>query len=183
MQNNEIEEPKEIANEAAGPNRRQQYIVDKKFQYRFAVIAVSATIVLVNAAVISMLVFFQPYLVDGVPWSLIFTLAIVEAAVLVGVLQFSIRGSHSIAGPMHVLKRNFKILGQGDFTQEAQLRKTDHFQDVGAALNDACANLRQRLNDIKTTAKAIHADIPDDHPAKTKTLELLKKLDKLKTGD
>ena len=182
MQNNEIEETKDPA-EAADRNRRQQYVVDKRFQYRFAVIAVSATIILINAAVVSMLVFFQPYLVDGAPWPLIFTLAIVEAVVLVGVLHLSIRGSHSIAGPMLVLKRNFEIIGQGDFTQETRLRESDHFQDVGAALNNACANLRQYLNEIKTTAKALHADIPDDHPAKAEALELLRKLDKLNTGD
>ncbi len=135
--------------------RRRQYLIQKPFQFKFAlviflamftvVVAVFFGVYLFNWKLISSFCIRQAIYVnlyeifEIATWSLIcqlFSLSILIAAA-------SIFVSHKIAGPAYRLERNIRLMAKGDLTLSSKLRKNDEFQ----SLADSVETLTARLND------------------------------------
>ncbi|MEA3369284.1 MAG: methyl-accepting chemotaxis protein [Candidatus Ratteibacteria bacterium] len=135
--------------------RRQHYIIQRPFQFKFALVIFLAMFTVVVAA------FFGVYLFN---WKLISTFC-VQKAIYINLYEIfeianwslicqlfslsiliaaaSIFVSHKIAGPAYRLERNIRLMAKGDLTVCSRLRKNDEFQ----SLADSVEALTERLND------------------------------------
>ncbi len=135
--------------------RRRQYLIQKPFQFKFALVIFLAMFTIVGAA------FFGVYLFNWklisnfcirreiyinlyeifqiANWSLICQLSFLSILIAVA----SIFVSHKIAGPAYRLEQNIRLMTKGDLTICSRLRKNDEFQ----SLADSVESLTQKLND------------------------------------
>jgi methyl-accepting chemotaxis protein len=110
------------------------------------------------------------------PW-----LVIVNLAGLVIVLALAIFFTHKIAGPSYHLICDLKKIQDGDLTVKTEFRKGDGLKDVATAMSSATDSLRVGITEIKEKVNDL-ADMTNvDDCAREKIVEIMEKLDKLKT--
>jgi nitrogen fixation/metabolism regulation signal transduction histidine kinase len=110
------------------------------------------------------------------PW-----LVIVNLVGLVVVLALAIFFTHKIAGPSYHLICDLKKIQDGDLTIETAFRKGDGLKDVATAMSGATTSLRVGITEIKEKVNNL-ADMTNlDESAREKIVEIMGKLDKLKT--
>jgi len=77
--------------------------------------------------------------------------------------------THRLGGPIHHIKKQLALLGQGDFSGNVRLRKGDELQDLAALLNDSIDRVEAAVSDIKEELAAIQAmDLQDCDKQKLK---------------
>lgn len=142
-------------------NRRSRVVINNRFQYQYALLAVSVSILLVNLFVIinALLPGSQGY-----PLSTGYTMAIagLEVLLIVGVWWGSLLASHKVAGPVYVIVRQMEKLAEGDLTARVKLRKNDMFQFEAVAINQCIEELQARLLEIKGIASDLESQRFDD---------------------
>ncbi|MEH6466017.1 MAG: hypothetical protein V7722_00185, partial [Porticoccus sp.] len=96
-------------------NRRSMVVINSRFQYQYALLAVAATVLFVNLFVIVNALLPNA---QGFPFSTKQTLllAIIEVILIGGVWWGSLISSHKIAGPIYVIVRQMEKLAEGDLT-------------------------------------------------------------------
>jgi len=162
-------------------NRRQKYVVDPGFQWRFAA-TISATVFVVSCIMGSVLYgvlhqqarmrLMHPETYSAeVSMVVLFASIIFAALTAGGVAIWCIGATHRICGPLYVIQQGFHQLMDGKFPQLRQLRKKDEFnqfhkvfmQTVDSlkerkqkdldALNDALDTVSTALNDVGASQK------------------------------
>lgn len=125
-------------------NRRNTIVVNKKFQYQYALLIAALAVLLVNGFLIVRL------LVPGsTPLPLTSTgalaLATAELLIIGAIWYSSLRFTHRIAGPMYVISRELGRLGGGDLTARIHLRERDMFRIEAEEINRSLAALSTRI--------------------------------------
>jgi len=147
-------------------NRRKSLIIDKDFQYRYLLMAVSVIIIVVNVfLIVSLFVLGKP-LPGGPPWLEILSLAAMEVLILLALTYFGIRESHAIAGPLFVLNRSFQRIRENDLSFSVTFRKVDQFHHAAIELTETIRFLRLRLTEARALARKLDAGIEPDLPLK-----------------
>lgn len=108
-------------------NRRSRVVINSKFQYQYALLAASLTVLLINLFILINAVLPTS---AGFPLSTEQTLwlAIIEVIFIGGVWWGSLIASHKIAGPVYVIVRQMEKLAEGDLTARVRLRKRMFFR-------------------------------------------------------
>ena len=161
-------------------NRRKTLLVNAVEQRRFILGAVLTTIILINLAVISSVIF-NPSLLDAVEFNHIIFLASVETVIVIGIAYFSLLISHKIVGPAYALARDLKRLADGDLTVEIHLRNGDFHTDAANALNYTAEMLRTRMTVIKSELAKLEARRNIDEDTRKTVEQLLEDLAYFKT--
>ncbi|HEB28511.1 MAG TPA: methyl-accepting chemotaxis protein [Porticoccus sp.] len=135
-------------------NRRSRVVINSKFQYQYALLAASLTVLLINVFIIINAVLPTS---AGFPLSTEQTLwlAIIEVIFIGGVWWGSLIASHKIAGPVYVIVRQMEKLADGDLTARVRLRKKDVFQDEAVMINNCIETLQERLHEVRKIATEI----------------------------
>jgi nitrogen fixation/metabolism regulation signal transduction histidine kinase len=71
---------------------------------------------------------------------------------------FGIYFSHKIAGPVFKLKRYLKALGDGNFAEEIQFRRTDYLEELQVILNRLVDKFRTRQREGLDAAEAMREE-------------------------
>ncbi len=100
--------------------------------------------------------------------------------VLAGFL-FAIFFPQRIAGPIYRIERGLKEISTGNFKHVFKLRKTDHFQSLAEAANEAMRRVAKELEDLENQLKSIEEilDRGENELAKEKIVVLRKRLENL----
>jgi len=160
-------------NNTAGPHRRRNYFIEKKFQadfilkfcllvtaggslticlvYFLAAQATTVSIVHSRVAVRSTADFILPVLIQTVA----VTVVLVGLATIVVALLFS----HKIAGPLYRFKKVLEALEQGDFSSAFKIRTLDQLQILAGSLNGVVVKNRDQLIALKKAFKSLEKDL------------------------
>jgi len=146
--------------------RRQQLIVNSRFQHHFILKTVMLSFILVNSILI---VYFLLSLM-GVPkvyYSLIagVTVAIIECVTLLLIFHFSRKASLRIAGPIYRFEKVFRSINEGDLTTRAILRSNDNFTENAQTLNESIETLQRRIESIQDSAAILRNQVANDTEA------------------
>ena len=135
-------------------NRRSMVVINGRFQYQYALLAVVATVLFVNLFVIINAVLPNA---QGFPFSTKQTLllAIIEVILIGGVWWGSLISSHKIAGPIYVIVRQMEKLAEGDLTARIKLRRKDIFQDEAVTINNCIEALQEQLHEVRRITREI----------------------------
>jgi methyl-accepting chemotaxis protein len=162
-------------------NRRSMVVINSRFQYQYALLAVAATVLFVNLFVILNTLFTN---VQVFPFSAKQTLvlAIIEVILIGGVWWGSLISSHKIAGPIYVIVRQMEKLAKGDLTARVKLRKKDAFQDESVMINNCIEALQERLHEVRRITREIE-QLTDQNSEKRTVLlaQLSQELSSFKT--
>ncbi len=120
--------------------------VEISYKFIMGFIIVVGSIVLLDAAVPSL----------GIPqeWQMLFTMA---CALLVG-LVLGWFFSKKFTANIRLLRKSAENLGEGDISQEIQLRRTlfpDETEDLGASLNLVIRNLQELVGTIRSSSMRV----------------------------
>ena len=163
--------------------RRTQLVVDGNFQYRLVLIGILVSFILINTTLISGFLVSDLVIFDASPQVIFsFTVGLTEIVCLVIVFLISLRSSHRIAGPLYVIGQNLKRIGEGDLAIKTRLRKTDHFQDLGAQLTQTTEQLCGRFRQLKETTEMLVSQLDDDSIAAETVQRLRTQLSEFNTG-
>lgn len=139
--------------------RRSIFIINRKFQFRFAFYVCSWMVALsfvYPLIVHNLFDYFIRYLArdpNAPPVQTLYDLRD-QIMVLLVALQLvflfvtfliSIFMSHRIAGPLYKLSRFFAMAREGDFKQELFFREKDHFQELAQDYNSLIKSFNERL--------------------------------------
>ena len=142
-------------------NRRKTVVINKPFQYQYALLIVSAAVLLTNIALMALRFYPSEPLLLTTPIALL--ISVFELAMIVGVWYAGIKISHRIAGPVYVFARELGKLAEGDLSARIALRKKDQFLDAAEQMNDSLATIEARIIEIKTIAGQLnHADVSEE---------------------
>lgn len=108
-------------------------------------------------------------------------LGAVELLLVIGVWYASLRASHRIAGPVYVLTREIRAIGEGDLTARIRLRDKDMFSDAADDINSSLDNLAARVDSAKAAARELQAAQAAGVDCSARLGELVAALDKLRT--
>jgi len=135
-------------------NRRSMVVINSRFQYQYALLAVAATVLFVNLFVILNTLFpnAQGFLFST---KQTLVLAVIEMILIGGVWWGSLISSHKIAGPIYVIVRQMQKLAEGDLTARVKLRKKDAFQDESFMINNCIEALQERLHEVRRIIREI----------------------------
>lgn len=135
-------------------NRRNTVVINSQFQYQYALLAATATVLLVNVFLI--IAAFLPGS-QGYPLSTGNTVLIVclEVLLLGGVWWGSLLAGHKIAGPVYVIVRQMEKLAEGDLTARVRLRRKDAFQVEAVAINQCIEELQEHLLEVSALAREL----------------------------
>lgn len=162
--------------------RRSIFLINKKFQFRFAFYVCSWLLALsfvYPLIVHSLFGYFVRYaaadpngpsvqsLMD-VRSQVLFLLAMLQAIFLFVTFLISIFMSHRIAGPLFKLSKFFSQAKAGNLGAELYFRDKDHFQDLAAQYNDMMQGIRSRE---EAAISAIEAALPSVAPDARASLE------------
>lgn len=162
-------------------NRRSKVVINSRFQYQYALLAVAITVLLVNLFIIINAVLPNS---QGFPFTAKQTLllAIIEVILIAGVWWGSLISSHKIAGPVYVIVRQMEKLAEGDLTARVRLRKKDTFQDEAVMINNCIEALHERLHEVKKIATELEQLTDQDSEKRTVLLtQLNQQLSSFKT--
>jgi methyl-accepting chemotaxis protein len=162
-------------------NRRKTRVVYPDFQYRNALMTVAAVIFILNFFLIIGAVF-----ADSTKLALTISnqgyyfVGVFELIVMAAAWFYSIRHSHTIAGPIYAITRDLERVGSGDLTVQIKLRPGDKFQESADKINFALNELCNTVSQIKNMATSIDvASLPELEV--NKYAELKKSLAQIKT--
>lgn len=140
--------------------KRTQFLVNRKFQLKFAFYVCSWIFALSMVYPIIIYNLFEYFLTAIGPDASKISISLEkvkalenQVLVLLGVLQLLFLGitfilsiflSHRIAGPLFKLRRAIEETGKGNFDQRISFRKTDHFMELQDAFNDMIQHLSVR---------------------------------------
>jgi len=157
-------------------NRRSTVVINSQFQYQYALLTVTATVVLVNAFLI---------ILACLPGSQGFSLstgntiliACLELVLIGGVWLGCLFASHKIAGPVYVMVRQMEKLAGGDLTARVRLRRKDAFQVEAVAINQCIEELQGHLLEVSDLARKLeHQDAESTDSRETLIKQLNQKL-------
>jgi len=134
-------------------NRRKTIVINKKFQYQYALLIVALAVLAVNSFIIVRLLGGGP----APAANMAVALAVGELLLIGSIWYGSLRASHRIAGPVYVFAREVGRLGGGDLTASIQLREKDMFQDEAAQMNRSIAALRESVHTARVLAQQLHS--------------------------
>jgi methyl-accepting chemotaxis protein len=153
--------------------RRKEYLVDKPLQQRFAVfLLLQMTIILLIIGLYAYLEnsrFMQDVLSIKDAFILqeklhlnaqAFLLKILIVLVLTAfvIMFFGLYFSHKIAGPVFKLKRYLKALGDGNFAEEIQFRRTDYLEELQIIVNRLVDKFRTRQREGLDAVEAMQEE-------------------------
>ena len=153
------------------PNRRQTVVINKPFQYQYALLIVSAVVLLTNIGLMAMR--FYPASPVIITTKVALVISVLELALIAGVWWAGLKISHRIAGPVYVFTRELEKLAQGDLSARMNLRKKDQFMDAALLMNSSLDTLQKRIELIQSVAAQLNQDELDDERRR----ELMKKLE------
>ncbi len=122
--------------------------------------------------------------IDSIQKQLLFSIPMV--AVLISCLLFilGIRTTHRIAGPLHRIMRNLKLVGTENQCDTIQLRKNDQLKEMAEVFNHTVHALKDRtyqdmrlIGQVKTRISQLHNSL------KGETLDLKELSDQVKEID
>lgn len=161
-------------------NRRKTVVINKKFQYQYALLTVALTVLAVNLfLIIRMILPGDDQLVLTSTKAL--GLAAIELALIGGVWYGSLKSSHKVAGPVYVFSREVGRLCRGDLTAHIRLRDNDMFQDTAEELNASFCEMRARIDALKAIASDLAEAGIQDEPASALVAKLNQQLSELIT--
>ena len=135
-------------------NRRTTIVINKQFQYQFALLLAAMAVLLLNGFLIVGILFPGEQPLD-LPTPTIIGIAAVELALIACIWYWSIKASHRIAGPMYVITREIDKLGSGDMTARVNIREKDLFQPEAQRMNDSIAALQAKIITVKALAEQL----------------------------
>lgn len=137
-------------------NRRNRIVINSQFQYQYALVAATSSVLLVNLFLIisAVLPGSQGFLLSTQHTLLI---AGLEIILMGGVWWGSLKASHKIAGPIYVIVQQMEKLAEGDLTARIRLRKKDMFKLEAVAINQCIEELREHLHEVKTIARDLES--------------------------
>ena len=153
-------------NDNNGSNRRRKYVIDPGFQWKYAAL-IAAVVFLISGLMSSLLygmLHQQARLRAMSPstYSAEVTLVLVGFGVAyavvtaAGVGAWSLIMTHRICGPLFVLERFIRELGQGRIPNIRPLRKKDEFKALYATFTDTVEVLKaHKLADLATLTKVV----------------------------
>lgn len=140
--------------------KRGNFLINKKFQLKFAFFVCSWIFVLSMVYPIIIYTIFEYFLKGlqtggGIPTLTADKAKAIESQVLMllGVLQLlflaitfmlSIFLSHRIAGPLYKLRKSMEEVARGNFDLRITFRKNDHFMEMQDTFNDMIQHLSIR---------------------------------------
>ncbi len=141
--------------ESVQNERRKTYVVNRKYQYHYAILITLGVIIVINGAFAISYIFGGSEFRDHIGWSSVFWLVGIEIIIVGFIMRLGIRSSHCVAGPMINLTRCFEKIAKGDLTANTQFRRTDQFHELADAYNIALSSTRNRVLEIRETAQAL----------------------------
>ncbi len=138
---------------SAARERRRRYLVDKRFQIRYVLLAVLIFILCIAIGVALTSIGFKslygPTEEGGAERvnrvSFLFWIVLLAVLILLVVVGFyGVRMSHRIAGPIYAFSRHLGLVRQGIYYEDVQLRKGDEFRSLANSLNSCLEALRER---------------------------------------
>lgn len=146
---------------------RWHYLVDKKFQMKYAV--VTLVFMFLISAVCGYVTYHILWTELGGKLALVYPQArlvsilnvvkiklVMQLILLVPVIVLvSFFLSHRVVGPIQKIKRHMKKLIGKDFREEIHLRKTDAFRDIAELINKYTDSIKQNLIKAKESADKI----------------------------
>jgi hypothetical protein len=152
--------------EPAKSNRRRQYIVHPKVQWKHALMLGAG--VFLFCVILSCGLFaslhdearrrvINPAAFTGSVLTVIISAAVTYSALTAGVVTFwMIVMTHRMCGPVYVLERNFQELAEGRLPKLRPLRSKDEFKDVFETFSKAIDRLRQdKERQLEAMGKAL----------------------------
>jgi len=148
---------------------RWHYLVDKKFQMKYAV--VTLIFMFLISAVCGYTVYHTLWTQLGEKLAQVYPQArlvsilnvvkiklAMQLILLVPVVVLaSIFLSHRVVGPISKIKKHMKKLIEKDFSKEIHLRKTDEFRDIAELINKSTDSITQSLASIKGSVDKIRS--------------------------
>jgi methyl-accepting chemotaxis protein len=130
-------------------NRRKTIVINKKFQYQYALLIATLAVLLVNGFIILRMLFPGEQPLD-LSTQVVTGLAVVELILVTAIWYGSLKASHRIAGPVYVFAREISRLGEGDLDARIVLRDKDMFQLEAELMNKSIAALRTRIAAVRS---------------------------------
>lgn len=139
--------------------KRARFIINKKFQFKFAFFVCSWIFALSMIYPIIIYNVFEYFLrlfetgqnlsltaekVKVIENQVLVVLGVLQLLFLITTFMLSIFLSHRIAGPLYKLRRAMEDLGHGNFDQHITFRKNDHFMELQDSFNDMVQHLSVR---------------------------------------
>lgn len=160
-------------------DHRKTKIINPSFQYRIAFIAVLVAVIGINLFVL--LASLLPDIV-GIEISLgkrsYYVIAVTEIILILLCWKWSIWATHRVAGPVYAIGRELCKLKDGDLMISICLRPKDEFHETSEMINSSIAELRERINAIKSVVASL-----DTQPSVEKVSELRNLLNALRTDE
>lgn len=164
-------------------NRRRILKIKNQFQDQLMLEIILVTFIFINSLVIVSFVTIET--IQDI-FQLKFMLAVALAGGELGGLAilyyYTLRQSHRIAGPVYVLEKRLREIGQGDLTGRMRLRKGDYFQDTAELYNETVVQLRERLQRVRDSAHAIQEKSRDGAADAAMWAEFFQQLDQFNVG-
>lgn len=160
--------------------RRQQFVVDPKFQYGLIVrFILLVTIVLVLSLVLLTYIY-SHYISIVVPislatggvtsfeltpfvnlsqliWPIILVILLSVTIASIAMYFLGVRFTHRMAGPVYRLRKNIAEMAEGDLGGKIAFREKDHFQYLAADID----SLRQQWHNYIAELKTINRQLND----------------------
>ena len=163
-------------------NRRTTIVINKKFQYQFALLLAAMAVLFLNGFLIMRILFPTEQALD-LSMPTIVAIAAVELLLISCVWYWSIKASHRVAGPMYVITREIDKLGSGDMTARVNIREKDLFQPEAQRMNESIAALRAKIVTVKTLAEKLeHAQANGGNTGEIVS-EIVSELSEFNTAD
>lgn len=149
---------------------RKKYLVDRNFQFRFALqmalfVVVVPFLVWVNVFVLGLQTFDREALAEaartdsgfvGLVLSRQWVLMVAVYGLSLAAVYFLIvYHSHRIAGPVYRFAQALKKISEGDLTQQVKLRKHDFLQELGIEINRLAQAQGNTVTDLRTAVRSL----------------------------
>lgn len=163
-------------------NRRRSLRIKNEFQNRFILESILVTFIFINTVII--VSFFALESTQDF-YRLRLTLAVALATCELGGLAivyfYSLKTSHRIAGPIFMLEKGFKAIGDGNLSFHFKLRTGDYLMDTVNLYNESITQLRGKIDPIKRTAEELRKVVNNDQRAALLIAQLIKELNAINT--
>lgn len=156
-------------------NRRQQIVINKKFQFQYAIVVVAMTIFLTNLVIIFQSLFPSDGALE-MSSTQAWAIGLIELMLVIGVWYGSLKSSHKVAGPLFVITRQLKAVGAGDLWARISLRERDMFQEEAAAINESLDQLGARVEAVQVAAETVRQAQASGKDASTQMEKLFSEL-------
>ena len=150
---------------------RKQYLIDKKFQTRFAMelmifVMLTPFIVWANIFMLGQFSHSQDIYAQGAVtqwgfigvliqqrWGLMLLLFATNFFIFYFIIIYY---SHRVAGPVYKFSKTLDALAEGNIGSDIKLRKRDYFDSLGDSINNISRNLRQNISELKDASDALN---------------------------